>query len=166
MGSQGSAGRATLGWRAERRWRMRRPCCGKAPDPACILQSSRVNGRDVSPIKALACTLLNKAHELFTTIFPIPFAASAFPAREKVPVRGGGGRVGNPGLVVYGDFRTGPRDRPGSHFRAYGDDLRGPRKWGGNVTFVQWGSGNGNAAWPSRRCWRWRRSPVDTDGGI
>ena len=93
-------------------------------------------------MKALECSLLNRPREFVLHTFPIPFAASASPAPEKVQVRGDGWRVGNTGLALYGDFWTGPGDRPGSHFRAYGDDLRGPLEWDGIVTLVYLGFGN------------------------
>lgn len=76
-------------------------------------------------MKALECSLLNRPHELFPHLFPIPFAASASAAPEKIPVRGDGGRVGDSGLAFYGDFWLGPRNRPCRHFRAHGHDLRG-----------------------------------------
>ena len=93
-------------------------------------------------MKALECSLLNRPHAFFLHTFPIPFAASASPAPEKVPVRGDGGRVGDSGLALNGDFWTGPRHRLGNHFRAYGDDLRDLREWGGIVTSVYLGFGN------------------------
>lgn len=96
----------------------------------------------VSPVKALECSLLNRPHEILFHIFLRPFAASASPAPEKVPLRGNGGRVDDAGLALYGDSWTVSRHRFGSHFRAYSDVLRDARECGGIVTSVYLGFGN------------------------
>lgn len=92
-------------------------------------------------MEALECSLLNRPHEILLHLFPRPFAASASPAPGKIPVRGHGGRVADSGLAHYGDFWTRPWHRLGNHFRAYGDDVKRPREWGGIVTFVYLGFG-------------------------
>ena len=73
-------------------------------------------------MKALECSLLKRSHELLPFI---PFKPAS-PTPEKIPLRGDGGRVGDFGLALDGDFWLGPGNPSGSHFRAYGDDLRGP----------------------------------------
>ena len=70
-------------------------------------------------MKVLECALLNRCDELLLFIFSTP-------TPDKISLRGNGGRVGDPGLDLYGDHwprRGGPT---GSHFRAYGDGMRYP----------------------------------------
>jgi len=92
---------------------------GKAPDLNRILQSSRGTICGISPMKVLECSLLNWRHELLLFIFSTPMP-------EKIPLRGNGGRVGDPGLALYGDHWPGRGGPSGSHFRAYGDGMRYP----------------------------------------
>ena len=124
----------------------------KRNDPGCILQSPGRRGFIISPMNALECSLLNRRNELLLLSFSTPFTASASPEPEKVPVRGDGGRVGDSGLALYGDFWTGPRDLAGHHFRDHGDDLRA--RWMGRychpALFGFWRSGGERDEWINR----------------